>query len=97
MSVLLPSVPSLAPTSVLFAVSDTGPGITPEELPHVFDRYWRTDREGTASGSGLGLAIARQLVELHGGSISATGEPGRGMTFTIELPVDSAPANPNLP
>ena len=58
-------------------VSDTGSGISPEDLPYIFDRFWRGDRaRGRASGSGLGLAIARQLVQAHGGKI-ARGEPGR--------------------
>jgi len=64
-------------------VSDTGSGIAPEELPHIFDRFHKG--EGSA-GSGLGLAIARNLVLAHGGDIRATSEPGRGTTITISLP-----------
>jgi two-component system OmpR family sensor kinase/two-component system sensor histidine kinase BaeS len=64
-------------------VSDTGPGISPEDLAYIFDRFWR-GRE-TGGGSGLGLAITRQLVEAHGGQIRAESMPGSGTTFTIDL------------
>lgn len=74
---------------VRLTVSDTGSGIAPEDLPYIFDRFWRGDRarhrSGTA-GSGLGLAIARGLVQAHGGTIEAASEPGRGARFTIRLP-----------
>lgn len=70
-------------TTVTLTVRDTGPGIDPELLPHVFDRFVK----GTASrGSGLGLAIARGLVEAHGGTISAESTPAGGTTFRVELP-----------
>ncbi len=73
---------------VRILVHDSGTGIDPEELPHIFDRFWRGDRarSHTGSGAGLGLAIARQLVEAHGGHISAASEPGRGTLLTIALP-----------
>lgn len=73
---------------VLVGVSDSGPGIPAEDLPHVFDRFWRGDSARTRdrAGAGLGLAIARQLVEAHGGRIWAESEPGAGATFTIALP-----------
>ena len=77
-------------SGIKFRVRDTGSGISPEDLAHIFDRYWRADREGAPSTSGLGLAIARQLVGLHGGNISATSEPGLGTTFTVELPFGGA-------
>jgi signal transduction histidine kinase len=71
-------------------VRDTGEGIPPEDLPYIFDRFWRGDRARTraspharGAGSGLGLAIARQLVRAHGGRIDVESEPGRGTTFTI--------------
>lgn len=70
-------------------VADTGTGIAPEDLPHIFDRFWRGDRARTHSsgvGSGLGLSIANQLVKAHGGSISVTSAVGQGTTFTITLP-----------
>ena len=70
---------------VLFEVSDTGAGISPEEQAHVFERYWR-GRSATYSGSGLGLAIARGIVEAHGGTIGLRSTPGQGATFTFTLP-----------
>jgi len=72
------------------AVQDTGSGIPPAELPHVFDRYWQGGQETSRGGSGLGLAIARQLVELHGGRISVESEPGQGTTFVVVLPLRQA-------
>lgn len=74
---------------VAIAVVDTGAGIAPEHLPHVFDRFYRADRSRARSsgGSGIGLTIARHLVEGHGGSIRAESPgPGRGATFTFALP-----------
>ncbi len=69
-------------------VSDTGVGIPPDELPYIFDRFWKGDRSRRrdGSGSGLGLAIARQLVRAHNGVIEASSQPGQGASFTIELP-----------
>ncbi len=74
---------------VRIIVADTGDGIAPEDLPFIFDRFWRADRARTHSsgvGSGLGLAITRQLVKAHNGEISVASEMGKGTTFTIELP-----------
>lgn len=72
-----------SPTTVILTVRDTGPGIDPELLPHVFDRFVKSS---TSRGSGLGLAIARGLVEAHGGSISVESPAGGGTTFQVELP-----------
>jgi signal transduction histidine kinase len=80
---------SMDATHVLLRVTDTGRGISAEFLPAVFDRFRRADGSSTAVGGGLGLglAIARQLVEMHGGSLAAASEgENRGSTFTVRLP-----------
>jgi two-component system, OmpR family, sensor kinase len=86
--------------AALVRVRDTGLGIAPEDLPHIFERFYRADaaRDRYAAGSGLGLAIADGVVQAHGGTITAESEPGAGTTFTIELPcaVDVGMA-PGLP
>ncbi len=74
---------------VLLRVRDTGPGIPPEDLPHVFERFYRGDKARSLDGaSGLGLAIARSLVEAHGGRITAENAPGGGAQFTVSLPTN---------
>jgi len=68
-----------------FAVCDTGPGIPPEHVPHVFDRYWQA--KSTAKlGTGLGLSIAKGIVEAHMGRIWVESEPGKGASFIFTLP-----------
>jgi two-component system sensor histidine kinase BaeS len=71
----------------LITVQDTGTGIPPQDLPHVFDRFYRGDsaRSQDNGESGLGLAIAKAIVEAHGGTISVDSAPGVGTTFTIAL------------
>ncbi|MFJ1546371.1 sensor histidine kinase [Streptomyces sp. NPDC088246] len=77
---------------VVVDVTDTGGGISAEDLPHVFDRFWRAEksRSRRTGGSGLGLAIVRKLVEAHGGSVSAVSVEGQGSVFTLRLPADPA-------
>ncbi|NLG63838.1 MAG: hybrid sensor histidine kinase/response regulator [Candidatus Cloacimonetes bacterium] len=73
-----------------FSIRDQGPGIPPENLQRVFDRYWQANRTGGA-GAGLGLAIAKGIVEAHGGRIWAESEPGKGATFRFTLPLAQVP------
>ena len=75
--------------NAIFRVSDNGPGIPKENLPHIFDRFYRVDkaRSREKGGTGLGLSIVHQLVLLHGGSINVESEEGRGATFIVELPL----------
>nr|WP_179894417.1 HAMP domain-containing sensor histidine kinase [Streptomyces sp. or20] len=81
--------------TVLVEVADTGSGIPPEDLPHVFDRFWRAEksRSRRTGGSGLGLAIVRKLVEAHGGTVDATSVEGEGSTFVLRLP-GTTPSGP---
>jgi two-component system phosphate regulon sensor histidine kinase PhoR len=80
--------------SVLIHVSDNGVGIAPEDLPHIFEKFYRAAHPAVQEvpGTGLGLAIAREVVRLHGGDIRVVSEPGRGSTFTVELPCVTEPS-----
>ena len=71
------------------AVQDTGTGIAPEHLPHIFERFYRADqaRARDSGGSGLGLAIVKEIAEAHGGSVVVESEPGKGSMFTLNLPI----------
>ncbi len=82
---------SLQGGSVIIQVADTGGGISPDDMPHIFDRFWRADRSRSrqSGGSGLGLSITRQLIEAHGGRIDVKSTQGEGTTFTVELPSTS--------
>jgi signal transduction histidine kinase len=76
--------------TAVIEVSDTGIGIKPEAMPHVFQRFWQEESVNSrqTSGLGLGLALARHFVELHGGTITAASAgSGKGATFTVTLPV----------
>ncbi|MGW3632097.1 sensor histidine kinase [Streptomyces sp. NPDC005122] len=81
---------------VVLDVSDTGSGIAPEDLPSVFDRFWRAEksRSRRTGGSGLGLSIVRQLVVAHGGTVTVTSEVGSGSVFTLTLPGGGPPTGP---
>jgi heavy metal sensor kinase len=76
-------------TSALVVVRDTGAGIPPQHLPHIFERFYRADkaRAREEGGTGLGLAIGRWIAEAHGGSIRAESQPGHGTTMTVRLPL----------
>lgn len=77
-------------TDLILSVADTGPGLSPELLPRIFDKFVRAP-DAPAGGSGLGLAIAKGFVEAHGGKISAANRPGGGAIFTMRLPQKEAP------
>ncbi|HET7553248.1 MAG TPA: ATP-binding protein [Gemmatimonadaceae bacterium] len=77
------------PKLVRFVVRDSGCGIPPEQLPHVFDRFWQARRGASQRGTGLGLAISKGIVEAHGGTMDAESEVGRGSTFRFTLPAAS--------
>ena len=83
---------SVEPTSdgARIDVVDTGVGIDPRELPHIFERFYRGSRanEARGSGSGLGLAIVRSIVDIHGGTVTVESGPGTGSRFTVRLPQD---------
>lgn len=78
-------------SEIIFNVKDTGIGIAPDDLEHIFDRFWRTDpansRSGQRPGSGLGLAITKWIAEAHGGKLTAKSRPGMGSTFEVTLPL----------
>lgn len=73
---------------ITLEVIDTGIGIAPDDLPHIFERFFRVDKARTERGAGLGLPIARAIIERHGGTLTADSRLGVGSTFRIELPLD---------
>lgn len=78
----------------IITITDHGIGIKPDELPHIFDRFYRADSarsKQTTKGYGLGLSIAKSIVSAHNGSISATSKPDKGSTFTLSLPLQQKP------
>jgi len=86
-SILLKAVATSGGVRII--VRDTGEGISPEDLPYVFDRFWRGDKSRqrqSGASSGLGLAIAKQFIQAHRGGISVESQLGQGTTFTIDLP-----------
>jgi two-component system, OmpR family, sensor kinase len=78
----------VAGTEAIISVADTGPGIPADDLPHIFDRFYRADRSRTheSGGSGLGLAISREIIEAHGGRLEVESEVGQGSRFSVALP-----------
>jgi signal transduction histidine kinase len=80
--------------NVVVTVSDTGAGISAEQLPHIFDKFYQADNQAQAAtkGTGLGLAIAREIVEAHGGQITVESRVGEGTTFVVTLPTEPSTA-----
>ena len=81
--------------SIVFSVSDSGPGIPLADQPRVFDRYWHSRRTANKRGTGLGLSIAKGIVEAHGGRIWMESVPGEGATFLFALPVETSSGSPS--
>jgi two-component system OmpR family sensor kinase len=79
------------PPELAIAIADTGPGIAPEALPHIFERFYRAEQARGGTGSGLGLAIARWLADEHGGRIEVSSQVGVGSVFTVRLPALATP------
>jgi two-component system, OmpR family, sensor histidine kinase BaeS len=75
-----------AGTAAMLTVADSGIGIAADELPHIFDRFWRGQQATQTSGAGIGLAIAAELTRAHGGELAARSAPGMGTTMTLTLP-----------
>jgi signal transduction histidine kinase len=76
--------------AVQLEVADSGPGIPPEDLTRVFERFYRVDKSRSGPGTGLGLAIVKHLVELHGGEVRAANSSEGGAVFTVTLPLQSS-------
>jgi signal transduction histidine kinase len=84
----------------IISIRDMGAGIPPEQIPHIFDRYYRVPgidaQPGSHNGLGLGLYISRKLIERHAGRIDVHSVPGEGSTFSIVLPLFVDPATENI-
>jgi signal transduction histidine kinase len=84
-TVMLTAEPA-ADGRVTLSVADTGVGIPPEHLPHVFERFFRVPGQSAEGGTGLGLSIVKEIVEAHHGEVTCESEPGKGTTFRVTLP-----------
>lgn len=87
--------------AAVFSVQDNGPGIPPEDLPHIFERFFRGDRshshDGERTGTGLGLSICQAVVQAHSGRMSVESKAGVGTTFTVSIPLAMETRDPNAP
>ena len=89
-SVTLTAQANVQPNMVIITVKDTGVGISAEDLPRIFERFYKADRARTSGGTGLGLAIAKHIVQAHGGQIWVRSTPGKGSIFSFSLPTIQA-------
>ena len=80
------------PGFVRLRIRDTGCGIAPADLPHVFQRFYRADTSRNLPGNGLGLALVRAVVVSYGGRVTCVSEPGKGAEFVVQLPRDGESA-----
>ena len=80
---------------VAISISDTGVGISEDDLPHIFKRFYRCDISRAQGGTGLGLSLVKAIVHSHGGSVNATSHLGKGSTFTVTLTQPSLPQFPD--
>ncbi len=80
------SIVGVEPEVINISIADNGPGISAQDLPHIFERFYRCDPSRSQAGTGLGLSLAQAVARAHGGGIHVSSRPGSGSTFTIELP-----------
>src|SRR5262249_60476351 len=85
---------SLSDGQIEVRISDTGQGIAPEDIPHLFERYSRARSATAVAGTGLGLMIVREIVEAHGGTVGVESAPGRGTAVWVRLPPAAGPRPP---
>src|SRR5581483_5810896 len=85
------------PDAVVIRVADTGVGVPPEDVEHLFDRFFRASGTDGVPGAGLGLSIVKAIVDAHGGSVGVASEPGEGTTFELRLPRIGTLAAAGLP
>ena len=83
--------------SALLTVKDDGIGISADDLPKIFDRFYRADKSRSVKGTGLGLSIVKEIADLHGGTVNVESEPGKGSKFTFKSPCSQSSLRTLLP